>query len=253
MWNPARVILPLMLCLAAPAIAQSPDVLLQKDAAIRVWSPRHGLAGRKGFISSRGGDTLNVRFPAPARLETDPLWETMTLLQWEIDSIDVQQQGRWWRATFADTVIRAVNEPPPVGSRLALVPMRTPVRVTSRANHLDQARGVLVGHRADSIDVDFSSGAGTLTRALAERDLDRVEIPTHHLDYGSGAWHGFAIGATVGVATALIAQQCNENSGCTVVPPQAATYGIGAGGAGIIAGLLAARWTHSRWKVVPLR
>jgi hypothetical protein len=245
------------LLLAAGQIlhAQTGTGPLQKGATVRVWSAHHGLVARKGWIDARSGDSLTLKVAADAHLEYDDRWQMITLARWEVDTIDVQAQGRWWRSGFTDASPRLLPEVAPAKSALTQVPNQTPVRLWSRANRLDGAQAVLVNQRDDTLDVAFGRPSGAATRdvrSIATSRIDRLQVPARGFAYGKGAWRGFAIGATLGFGGTLLTDQCTKQN-CTIVPPLAIQNGLIGAGSGIVLGLLSSYWSHHRWKTVDLR
>jgi hypothetical protein len=245
----------LLLGIAGAATAQTSVGPLQKGATVRVWSAPKGLVARKGWIDTRSGDTLKLKVPSDAYTEYDDRWTTITVARWEIDTIDVQAQGRWWRADFTNASPRLLPEDSPVGEgSVSLVPHQTPVRVWSRANRIDNMRGVLVNQRGDTLDFTFgntSAAVGQL-RSIAMPQVDRLKVPATGFSYGKGIWRGFAIGITAGFGGTLLTSHCTQGS-CSAVPPESVTNGLVGAAAGGLLGALGAYWSQHRWKDVELR
>jgi hypothetical protein len=227
---------------------------LQKGATVRVWSARQGFVARKGFIDARNGDTLTVKFPGTGSGEYDDRWTMVTLQRWEVDTIDVLQQGRWWRADFSGASPRLLPGEVPSETALSRVTPQTPVRVWSAANRLKGSEAVLVNQRGDTIDfvLGEAPGATSPVRPIRTSQLERLEVPAQGWDYPRARLRGFGFGMAAGIALAMGTGHCSK-SDCRAIPYTTPTYGIIGGVAGMTTGWLLAWRSHHRWKAVDLR
>ena len=256
----SRLSLCLCLVLAADIAAGQQPTLLRKGDNVRLWSARRHLLKQNGWMESLTGSVLSLRVPADAHLETDELYTTLILDTAEIDTLEVQRDGAWWRANFSGLPFTLVDPRAHSDNVLERIPLYTRVRVWSPLNQLDGNRGVLVDVRADTIDVHFAPGEPTPPRALAITTLQRVQVPRERLAYTTGVWRGAITGAVLGVITALATESCAgtgptdaiHSPQCAVFSKNAVPYGLVGAAAGSVAGAVYAWWTRSRWTDVAL-
>src|SRR5437868_569208 len=93
------------LALAVSCVAHAQESApgpLQRGTTVRVWSAVHDYIARRGWIEQRTPDSIAVRFPIDSEAAGSSAWETVMIARSDVDTIDVQMRGRWWRADFTD-------------------------------------------------------------------------------------------------------------------------------------------------------
>jgi hypothetical protein len=246
------------LLLGAELAAQAPRELSKGDV-VRVWSSRRRLTEQNGWVDDRIGSMLSLKVASQARLETDELYTTLVLDTADVDSIEVQRGGRWWRANFsgrpfvvADTRIRQPNA-------LERIQPYTRVRLWSRVNGIDGAAGVLVNERPDTLELHFTAGPPAPPRLIPVAEIDRMKVPARGWSTWTGAKRGMAVGAVSGIGYEVANDFCIGNHPDLPTPPNCSpfsgrtvAYGLIGAGTGAVAGMVFAAWTRHRWVKVAL-
>jgi hypothetical protein len=241
-------------CLIAAATASAQGVLgdvLQVGAAVRVWSASHQLAGRAGWIVGAEGNSLHLRYEQDA----DGAAGTLEVPKLDVDSIHVLRQGDWFRASFADPVLRRVGVRTAVDSAFAGIAPHTPIRIWSIKDSVSDLRGTFEGIARDSIVVLYRTGPVSVTRAFVVHSLDRVRVPGSGIRVEAGAKGGFAFGALAALGYVLLESKCvDEKDGCGFagLPRHAFAKALLGGAAGLVAGIGAAEASHFVWRNVEL-
>jgi hypothetical protein len=259
----ASMSLYLSLCLliaAQAAAAQTPNELV-KGESVRIWSYRHRLVAQNAWVDGLIGSVLSLKVPAEAHLETDALYTTLAVDTAEVDTLEVQDHGLWWRANFAGRPFVAVDPRVRQPNALERVPLYTRVRVWSRINGISGATGALVNMRPDSIDVHFAPGRVAPPRALALSDVEKMRMRAHGWSWWKGARAFGTAGLIGGVVIAQAIAPCGhpdhptsilEGPSCGVISDKTGSYGLAGAAVGAVTGVAFAHWTRHRWIEIAL-